>query len=54
MMGLLEAQLAVLRQELVALSHRQAAVAEQVDLCREKTEALATDVNLHPLYLPVM
>lgn len=44
-MGPLEAQLAGLRQELAALSHRQATVAEQVDLWPQKMAALRSDVE---------
>ena len=44
-MGPLEAQLAGLRQELAALSQRQAAVAEEVDLWPQKMAALRSDVS---------
>ncbi|XP_072512262.1 SUN domain-containing protein 2-like [Notamacropus eugenii] len=44
-MGPLEAQLAGLRQELAALSQRQAAVAEEVDLWPQKMAALRSDVE---------
>ncbi|XP_036615235.1 SUN domain-containing protein 2 isoform X2 [Trichosurus vulpecula] len=42
---IVEAQLAGLRQELAALSQRQAAVAEQVDLWPQKMAALRSDVE---------
>ncbi|XP_072506715.1 SUN domain-containing protein 2-like [Notamacropus eugenii] len=44
-MGPLEAQLAGLRQELAALSQRQAAAAEEVDLWPQKMAALRSDVE---------
>ncbi|XP_072506711.1 SUN domain-containing protein 2-like [Notamacropus eugenii] len=44
-MGPLEAQLAGLRQELAAVSQRQAAVAEEVDLWPQKMAALRSDVE---------
>ncbi|XP_072506753.1 SUN domain-containing protein 2-like [Notamacropus eugenii] len=44
-MGPLEAQLAGLRQELAAVSQRQAAVAEEVDLWPQKMVALRSDVE---------
>ncbi|XP_036599665.1 SUN domain-containing protein 2-like [Trichosurus vulpecula] len=46
-MGPLQAQLAGMRQELVALSQRQAAVAEQKHLWQEKMAALRSDVESH-------
>nr|XP_020835971.1 uncharacterized protein LOC110203931 isoform X1 [Phascolarctos cinereus]XP_020835972.1 uncharacterized protein LOC110203931 isoform X1 [Phascolarctos cinereus]XP_020835974.1 uncharacterized protein LOC110203931 isoform X1 [Phascolarctos cinereus]XP_020835975.1 uncharacterized protein LOC110203931 isoform X1 [Phascolarctos cinereus]XP_020835976.1 uncharacterized protein LOC110203931 isoform X1 [Phascolarctos cinereus]XP_020835977.1 uncharacterized protein LOC110203931 isoform X1 [Phascolarct len=42
-MGSLEAQLAGLRQELAAVSQRQAAVAKEIHLWREKMVALCSD-----------
>ncbi|XP_072506731.1 SUN domain-containing protein 2-like [Notamacropus eugenii] len=44
-MGPLEAQLAGLRQELAAVSQRQAAAAEEVDLWPQKMAALRSDVE---------
>uniref|UniRef100_A0A6P5JSN2 SUN domain-containing protein 2-like n=1 Tax=Phascolarctos cinereus TaxID=38626 RepID=A0A6P5JSN2_PHACI len=44
-MGSLEAQLAGLRQELVAISQRQAAMAQEIHLWREKMVALHSDVS---------